>query len=145
MVCTFLAVCFCYYYCFFFLLSWDLLLCFIVAIFVYYAVIVTHVYAQIKAIFSISSKKKENKKTRKLVSFLLIGNLCVHMSVARRRSPTRTYRVQRKLLCGGTNKNTARLEFQGQERRTFFCRSYPFLPSSSQRGMGCDGKCNAAI
>ena len=67
-VCTFLVVCFCYYYCyflFFFLLSWDWLLCFIVAISVYYAVIVTHVYAQIKAIFSISSKRKENKQTKK--------------------------------------------------------------------------------
>ena len=70
-VCTFLVVCFCYYYCyflFFFLLSWDWLLCFIVAISVYYAVIVTHVYAQIKAIFSISSKRKENKKKKKLTN-----------------------------------------------------------------------------
>lgn len=72
--------------------------------------------------------KQKKKKTHKLVSFLLIGNLCVHMSVARRRSATRTYRVQWKLLCGGTSKNNARLEFQEQERRTFFVGPTLFFP-----------------
>lgn len=73
-------------------------------------------------------KEGKQKKTHKLVSFLLIGNLCVHMSVARRRSATRTYRVQWKLLCGGTSKNNARLEFQEQERRTFFVGPTLFFP-----------------